>query len=99
MDQREMQPVVGGLLHDGRGAGFTGEEPAEGDLEEWQIEMTQNWSLTGGAPEDSFDEWNEGMIKAGNVPDDFDWREHVDFSCLTEVQEKLGLEVEPGNIS
>jgi ABC-type nitrate/sulfonate/bicarbonate transport system substrate-binding protein len=75
-----------------------GEEPGEGDLEEWQIEMTENWSLSGGAPEEAFDEWNEGMIDAGNVPEGFDWREHADFSCLTEVQEKLGLEVEPGNI-
>jgi ABC-type nitrate/sulfonate/bicarbonate transport system substrate-binding protein len=75
-----------------------GEEPGEGDLEEWQIEMTENWSLTGGAPEESFDEWNDGMIKAGNVPEGFDWREHADFSCLTEVQKKLGLDVEPGNI-
>jgi hypothetical protein len=75
-----------------------GESPGEGDLEEWQIEMEQNWALTGGAPLDSFDEWNEGMIDAGNVPEGFDWREHADFSCLTEAQENLGLEVEPGNL-
>ena len=24
--------------------------------------------------------------------------EHADFSCLTEAQENLGLEVEPGNL-
>ena len=38
------------------------------------------------------------MIANGNVPEDFDWRDHVDFSCLTEVQEELGLEVAPGDI-
>jgi ABC-type nitrate/sulfonate/bicarbonate transport system substrate-binding protein len=76
-----------------------GETPSEGDLDEWEIEMTENWSLTGGAPMDSFDEWNDGMIKAGNVPEGFDWREHADFSCLTQAQENLGLEVEPGNIN
>jgi ABC-type nitrate/sulfonate/bicarbonate transport system substrate-binding protein len=75
-----------------------GETPSEGDLDEWQIEMEQNWSLNGGSPEDTWDTWNEAMIGAGNVPEGFDWREHVDFSCLTEVQEKLGLEVEPGEI-
>jgi ABC-type nitrate/sulfonate/bicarbonate transport system substrate-binding protein len=75
-----------------------GEKPAEGDLEEWQIEMTENWSLTGGAPEETFDQWNEDMIDSGNVPDDFDWREHVDFSCLTQIQEDLGIDVEPGDI-
>ena len=75
-----------------------GETPSEGDLDEWQIEMEQNWSLTGGAPLDSFEEWNDGMIAAGNVPEGFDWQEHADFSCLTEAQENLGLEVEPGNL-
>jgi ABC-type nitrate/sulfonate/bicarbonate transport system substrate-binding protein len=75
-----------------------GEKPAEGDLEEWQIEMEQNWSLTGGSTLESFEKWNQDMIDAGNVPEGFDWKEHVDFSCLTEVQEKLGLEVEPGKV-
>jgi ABC-type nitrate/sulfonate/bicarbonate transport system substrate-binding protein len=75
-----------------------GEDPSEGDLDEWTIEMEQNWSLTGGAPMDSFDAWNDAMIDAGNVDEGFDWTEHADFSCLTEVQEKLELEVEPGNL-
>ena len=75
-----------------------GEDPSEGDLDEWTIEMEQNWSLTGGAPMESFDAWNEAMIEAGNVDEGFDWTEHADFSCLTEAQEKLDLEVEPGNL-
>ncbi len=75
-----------------------GEDPSEGDLDEWTIEMEQNWSLTGGAPMESFDAWNDAMIDAGNVDEGFDWREHADFSCLTEAQENLGLEVEPGNL-
>jgi hypothetical protein len=75
-----------------------GEDPSEGDLDEWTIEMEQNWSLTGGAPMDSFEDWNQAMIDAGNVDDGFDWTEHADFTCLTEAQEKLGLEVEPGNL-
>ena len=68
-----------------------GETPSEGDLDEWQIEMEQNWALTGGAPLDSFDEWNEAMIEAGNVGEGFDWTELAVFSCLSEVQEVLGL--------
>jgi ABC-type nitrate/sulfonate/bicarbonate transport system substrate-binding protein len=75
-----------------------GEDPSEGDLDEWTIEMEQNWSLTGGSPMSSFDEWNQAMIDAGNVSEGFDWKEHADFTCLTEAQEKLGLEVEPGNL-
>jgi ABC-type nitrate/sulfonate/bicarbonate transport system substrate-binding protein len=75
-----------------------GESPSEGDLDEWQIEMEQNWSLTGGSPLETFEKWNDDMIDSGNVPEGFDWKEHADFSCLTEAQENLGLEVEPGNL-
>ena len=75
-----------------------GEEASEGDLDEWTIEMEQNWSLTGGSPLDTFDTWNQAMIDAGTVPDGFDWKEHADFTCLTEAQEKLGVDVEPGNL-
>ncbi len=70
-----------------------------GDLEEWELEMTGNWALDGGSSEESFDEWNQDMIDNGNVPEDFDWREHVDFGCLTQAQENLGLEPNPGEIS
>jgi ABC-type nitrate/sulfonate/bicarbonate transport system substrate-binding protein len=70
-------------------------EPAEGDLAEWDTEIEQNWAMDGGAPAAAFDQWNEDMIAAGNVPEDFDWRDHVDFSCLWDVQEKLGLEQNP----
>jgi ABC-type nitrate/sulfonate/bicarbonate transport system substrate-binding protein len=74
-------------------------EPAEGDLEEWAIEMEHNWALDGGSSEEAFDTWNQDMIDNGNVPEGFDWREHADLSCLTEVQEKLGLEPNPGDIA
>ena len=73
-------------------------EPTEGDLDEWQAEMEYNWALTGGAPLEAFEQWNEDMIANGNVPDGFDWKEHVDFSCLTQAQENLGLEVQPGDV-
>jgi ABC-type nitrate/sulfonate/bicarbonate transport system substrate-binding protein len=69
--------------------------PAEGDLAEWSTEITGNWAMDGGAPAAAFDQWNEDMIANGNVPEGFDWKEHVDFSCLWQVQEELGLEKNP----
>jgi ABC-type nitrate/sulfonate/bicarbonate transport system substrate-binding protein len=72
-----------------------GLEPEEGDLAEWQAEMEHNLALDGGASVESFDQWNEDMIANGNVPEGFDWREHVDFTCLWQVQENLGLEQNP----
>lgn len=72
-------------------------EPAEGDLAEWDTEITDNWALDGGAPADAFEQWNQDMIDNGNVPEDFDWKDHVDFTCLWDVQEKLGLEQNPAS--
>lgn len=75
-----------------------GLDPSEDEIGEWEQEMGTQLALTGGSSEESFDEWNQDMIDNGNVPEDFDWRDHVDFSCLTETQEELGLEVAPGDI-
>jgi ABC-type nitrate/sulfonate/bicarbonate transport system substrate-binding protein len=75
-----------------------GLEPSEDEIADWEPEMGTQLALNGGASEESFDAWNDDMIANENVPADFDWREHVDFSCLTEAQEDLGLEVEPGNL-
>jgi NitT/TauT family transport system substrate-binding protein len=75
-----------------------GLDPSEDEVAEWEQEMGTQLALEGGASEESFDEWNGDMIANGNVPEDFDWRDHVDFSCLSEVQEELGLPVEPGDI-
>jgi ABC-type nitrate/sulfonate/bicarbonate transport system substrate-binding protein len=70
-------------------------QPAEGDLAEWESEITGNWSMDGGAPADAFDQWNQDMIDNKNVPEGFDWRDHADFTCLWQVQEQLGLEKNP----
>ena len=74
-------------------------DPTRGDLEEWGTEMETNWSLDGGASAASFDAFVEDLKAAGTVPDGFNWREHVDFSCLREVQQKLGLEPNPAEAS
>ena len=73
-------------------------KPTEGDLDEWTAEMQYNWALTGGTPIEAFDQWNQDMIANENVPEGFDYKEHVDFSCLTQAQEALGLDAEPGDI-
>jgi ABC-type nitrate/sulfonate/bicarbonate transport system substrate-binding protein len=72
-----------------------GLEPAEGDLAEWETEITGNWAMDGGAPAAAFDQWNEDMIANENVPEGFDWKEHADFTCLWQAQENLGLEQNP----
>jgi ABC-type nitrate/sulfonate/bicarbonate transport system substrate-binding protein len=70
-------------------------DPSEGDLSEWEAEITGNWSMDGGAPADAFETWTQDMIANGNVPEDFNWTEHVDFDCLWQAQEELGLEQNP----
>lgn len=75
-----------------------GLEPSEDEIAEWEQEMKTQLALEGGASLEAFEEWNADMISNGNVPEGFDWKEHADFSCLTEVQKELGLEVAPGNL-
>ncbi|MGH2819195.1 MAG: ABC transporter substrate-binding protein [Actinomycetota bacterium] len=72
-----------------------GLDPAEGDLAEWDTEIEGNWAMDGGAPADAFEQWNTDMIDNNNVPEDFDWKDHVDFDCLWQVQEELGLDKNP----
>ena len=76
-----------------------GLDPSEAEVAEWPEEMSNQLALDGGSSVESFDQWNQDMIDNGNVPAGFNWKEHADFSCLTEAQEKLGLEVVPGNLS
>lgn len=75
-----------------------GLDPSDEEIAEWSEEMGTQLALTGGASIESFDIWNQDMIDNGNVPEGFDWKEHADFSCLTQAQENLGLEVLPGNL-
>lgn len=72
-----------------------GLEPSEDEIADWEAEMGTQLALEGSASEEAFEAWNQDMIANENVPEDFDWREHVDFSCLNEAQEELGLPIEP----
>ena len=72
-----------------------GLEPSEDEIADWEAEMGTQLALEGSASEEAFEEWNDDMIANENVPEDFDWRDHVDFSCLNEAQEELGLPIEP----
>ena len=78
-----------------RGKGL---DPSEAEIAEWPDEMGHQLALDGGASVESFEQWNNDMIENGNVPAGFNWKEHADFSCLTEAQEKQGLKPDPGNL-
>ena len=75
-----------------------GLEPSEDEIAEWHQEMKTPLAMEGGSSAESFEEWNQDMIANENVPEDFDWRDHVDFGCLSEVQEELGFPLEPGDV-
>lgn len=73
-----------------------GLEPAEVDLNNWKINFIGGTnSMDGGATVESFNQWTEDMVSVGIVSEDFNWSEHVDFSCLWEAQEALDLEPRP----
>jgi ABC-type nitrate/sulfonate/bicarbonate transport system substrate-binding protein len=78
-----------------RGRGL---DPTEAEVAEWPDEMSNQLALDGGSSLGSFEQWNRDMIDNGNVPAGFDWKQHADFSCLTEAQQHLGLDPDPGNV-
>jgi ABC-type nitrate/sulfonate/bicarbonate transport system substrate-binding protein len=79
--------------------GERGLEPTPAEFEEWEQEMSTQIATDGGSSMESFEQWNRDMIANGNVPEGFDWKQHADFSCLTEAQNELGLAPNPGNLS
>lgn len=56
-----------------------------------------NWALDLGAPVEAWDRQQEIMSRedGGEISADFDWRDHVDFSCIWELQEEAGLPLNP----
>ena len=70
-------------------------EPSDNDLKSWGEFAGGNLAIDGGGTAESFETWNTDMADIGVVPEGFEWKEHADFSCLWEAQEKLGLETNP----
>lgn len=55
-----------------------------------------NWALDLGAPAEAWDRQLEILSRPdGEVSEDFDWRDWVDFSCVWELQEEAGLPLNP----
>ncbi len=55
-----------------------------------------NWALDLGAPAEAWDRQLEILSReGGEVSPDFDWRDHVDFSCIWHLQEEAGLPLNP----
>ena len=78
-----------------------GYDPSEAGLDitrtwEQSQEAEFNWALDLGAPVAAWDRQLEIMSRdGGEVSKDFDWRDHVDFSCIWELQEEAGLPLNP----
>ncbi len=69
----------------------------EGGEAQWRASYPHTWAFDLGAPASSFDTQLE-VIAGGEDPivsADFPWRDHVDFSCLWELQEAYGLPLNP----
>lgn len=78
-----------------------GYDPSENGLDvqrTWDTgQDTQfNWALDLGAPAEAFDTQQEILAReGGEISPDFEWRDHVDFSCVHELQEAAGLPLNP----
>lgn len=71
-----------------------GVEVTESDREGF-AGQTENWSLDLGASVEAMDRAVRIFQGTGDLSEDFDWREHADFSCLHEAQENVGLDKRP----
>ena len=70
-------------------------DPTVDELADWERELTGNLSLDNGATIEGLDSFQENLKELGIISEDFDWRDHSDFSCLHEAQESQGLEPRP----
>lgn len=72
-----------------------GVEVTDTDIEGFPEQAGDNWSHDLGASAEALDRTVEIFQGTGDLSEDFDWRDHVDFSCVHEAQEKLDLEKRP----
>jgi ABC-type nitrate/sulfonate/bicarbonate transport system substrate-binding protein len=70
-------------------------DPTEDELGDWVRELEGNQSLDAGTTVEALDKFQADLKSLGNLSEDFDWRDHADFSCLWEAQEQLGLPLRP----
>jgi ABC-type nitrate/sulfonate/bicarbonate transport system substrate-binding protein len=74
-----------------RSKGF--EIPPEFEAQ-YETELDQI-SNDGGFSEESMDGFAQGVIDLGQVPENFDWRDHVDLRFLHAAQDSLGIPRRP----
>ena len=73
-----------------------GIEPTEGELADWRPELEGNLSLDAGVLDAaSIDNMQAGLQSLGILSEDFNWRDHTDFSCVWQAQAELGLPQRP----
>jgi ABC-type nitrate/sulfonate/bicarbonate transport system substrate-binding protein len=72
-----------------------GLKSSESDRAGWKGVWDQNLSVDTGATAESFEQWNDDMIELKVVPADFEWKKHVDMSCVWDAQKKFGLDLNP----
>lgn len=70
-------------------------DPTEDEIRDWERELSGNMSLDNGAEIEGLDNLQENLKFLGIVSEEFDWRDHTDFSCLHEAQQNQGLEPRP----
>lgn len=73
-------------------------DPSENELADWARELQGNQSLDGGADVEGFDNFQQNLKDLGTLSEDFEWRDHADFTCLWQAQENLGLERRPADL-
>lgn len=72
-----------------------GVQVTDADVEGLPQQAEENFSHDGGVSAEGFDSKVSIFESTGDVSEDFDWRDHVDFGCVHEVQEDLGLDLRP----
>jgi hypothetical protein len=61
----------------------------------WEATYPFTWSYDMGADVDAWDQMRTLLQTGDVISDDFDWRDHTDFTCVWELQEAYGLPLNP----